>query len=153
MFLWAVCSKKIVGIPVTDCSSDDVIGSYRLYEDVLKWHDEVIKWKHFPRYWPFARGIHRSPVNSPHKGHWRGSLMFSLICAWIHGWVNNREAGDSRRHRAHYEVTVMKMHSVLLFFSRIICRSSMDSLLKGSAIWSFDVCFILAWTSYWFEMP
>ena len=44
-------------------------------------HDDVIKWKHFPRYWPFVRGIHRSPVNSPHKGHWRGTLMFSLICA------------------------------------------------------------------------
>ena len=42
-------------------------------------HDDVIKWKHFPRYWPFVRGIHRSPVNSPHKGQWRGSLMFSLI--------------------------------------------------------------------------
>ena len=25
-------------------------------------HDDVIKWKHFPRYWPFVRGIHRSPV-------------------------------------------------------------------------------------------
>ena len=46
-------------------------------------HDDVIKWKHFPRYWPFVRGIHRSPVNSPHKGQWRGSLMFSLICAHI----------------------------------------------------------------------
>ena len=66
-----------------------------------------VKWKHFPRYWPFVWGIHRSPVNSPHKGQWRGALMFSLICAWIHSWVNNREAGDWRRHRAHYDVTVM----------------------------------------------
>ena len=73
---------------------------------ILK-HDDVIKWKHFPRYWPFVRGIHRSPVNSPHKGQWRGALVFSLICAWINGWVNNREAGDSRRHRAHYDVIVM----------------------------------------------
>ena len=38
-----------------------------------------IKWKHFPHYWPFVRGIHRYPWNSPHKGHWRGALMFSLI--------------------------------------------------------------------------
>ena len=67
--------------------------------------DDVIKWKHFPRYWPFVRGIHRVPVNSPHKGQWRGALMFSLICAWIHGWVNNHEAGDLRRHHAHYDVT------------------------------------------------
>ena len=42
-------------------------------------HDDVIKWKLFPRYWPFVRGIHRSLVNSPHKGQWRGALMFSLI--------------------------------------------------------------------------
>ena len=70
-------------------------------------HDDVIKWKHFPRYWPFVREIHRSSVNFPHKGQWRGALMFSLICAWINGWVNNRDAGHLRRHRAHYDVTVM----------------------------------------------
>ena len=70
-------------------------------------HDDVIKWKHFPRYWPFVRGIHRSPVNSPHKGQWRGALMFSLICVWINGWVNNGKAGDLRRYRAHYDVSVM----------------------------------------------
>ena len=70
-------------------------------------HDDVSKWKHFPRYWPFVRGIHRSPVNSPHKGQWRWALMFSFICAWINGWVNNREAGDLRLHRAHDGVIVM----------------------------------------------
>ena len=42
----------------------------------IPWHDDVIKWKHFPRYWPFVRGIRRSPVNFPHKGQWRGALMF-----------------------------------------------------------------------------
>ena len=42
-------------------------------------YDDVIKWKHFPHYWPFVRGIHRSPVNSPHKGQWHGALMFTLI--------------------------------------------------------------------------
>ena len=70
-------------------------------------HDDVIKWKHFPRYWSFVRGILRSPVNSLHKSQWRGALMFYLICAWINGWVNNREAGDLRRHHAHYDVIVM----------------------------------------------
>ena len=73
------------------------------------WYDDVIKWKHFPRNWPFARGIHRSPVNSPHKGQWRGALMFSFICARISGWVNNGKAVDLRRHRVHYDVTVMKI--------------------------------------------
>ena len=73
----------------------------------LSVHDDVIKWKHFPRYWPFVRGIHRSPVNSPHKGQWRGALMFSLICARMNGWVNDGDAGDLRHHRAHYDVSVM----------------------------------------------
>ena len=68
-------------------------------------NDDVIKWKFFPRYWPFVRGIHRSPVNSPHKGQWRGALMFSL--AWMNDWVNNREAGALIRHLAHYDVTAM----------------------------------------------
>ena len=72
-------------------------------------HDDVIKWKHFPRYWPFVRGIHRPPVNSPHKDQWRGALMFTLICARINGWVNNREAGDLRGHRAHSDVIVMSV--------------------------------------------
>ena len=80
------------------------------YKQFLWWreHDDVIKWKHFPRYWPFVRGIHRSPVNSAHKGQWRGALMFTLICARINGWVNNRKAGDLRRLRAHYDVIVMR---------------------------------------------
>ena len=70
-------------------------------------HDDVIKWKHFPLYWPFVWGIHQSPVNSHHIGQWRGTLMFPLICAWTTGWVNNRDAGDLRRHRDYYDVTVM----------------------------------------------
>ena len=71
-------------------------------------HDDVIKWKHFPRH---VSG--NSPVNSPHKGQWGGALMFSLICAWLNGWVNNDEAGNLRRHLAHYDVIV-----VVLFFRR-----------------------------------
>ena len=73
-------------------------------------HDDVIKWKHFSRYWPSVRGIHRSPVNSPHKGQWRGAFIFSLICVWMNGWVNNRDAIDLRRYRAHYDVSVMIVH-------------------------------------------
>ena len=38
--------------------------------------------------------------------------MFSLICAWINDWVNNREAGDLRRHRGHYDVNVMLSHEL-----------------------------------------
>ena len=61
----------------------------------------------FPRYCHFVRGSRRSPVNSPHKGQWRGALLIFVICAWINGWVNNRGTGDLRRHRAHYNFIVM----------------------------------------------
>ena len=76
-----------------------------------------IWWRHqmetFSALLAIWRGIHRSPVNSPHKGQWRGALMFSLICVWIIVWVNNREAGDLRRYRAHYDVIVMNTHRIL----------------------------------------
>ena len=78
-----------------------------LFMSLIKKYDDVIKWKHFPRYWPFVPWIHRSPVNSPHKGQWRGALMFSFNCAWINGWENIRGAGDLRHHRAHYDVSTM----------------------------------------------
>ena len=55
----------------------------------------------------FVRGIHRWPVKTPHKAQWQGALIFSLICAWTNGWVNNQSAGDLRRHLIHYDVTVM----------------------------------------------
>ena len=73
--------------------------------------DDVIKWKHFPHHCTFVRGIHRSPVNSPHKGQWCRALMFSLICTWTNGWVNNRYADDLRCQRAHYDFTVMMMET------------------------------------------
>ena len=81
--------------------------SYVVKYCIILDHDDVTKWKHFPRYWPFVRGIQRSPVICPHKGKWLGALMFSFICAWINGWANNFEAGNLRRHRAHYDVIVM----------------------------------------------
>ena len=93
------------------------------FRAVWQFYDDVIKWKHFPRYWPFVRGIHRSSVNSPHKGQWRGTLMFSLICVWINDWVNNREAGDMRRYRAHYDVILM------------LCPNSTISGLWKHTIW------------------
>ena len=66
-------------------------------------HDDVIKRKHFPRYWPFVSGIHRSSADSPNKDQWRGALLFSLICAWTNGWANYRDDDYLRRHRAHYD--------------------------------------------------
>ena len=46
--------------------------------------------------------------DSSHKGQRRGAFMYSLICAWTNGWANHRDAGDVRRHSAHYDVAVMK---------------------------------------------
>ena len=71
-------------------------------------HDDVIKWKHVPRHFPFVRGIHRPPVDSLHRGQWRRALIFSLMCAWTNGRASNRDTGDFRRHRAHYGVSVMQ---------------------------------------------
>ena len=97
------------------CLETDCIGyqceKANLYnmDDDQAVHDDVSKRKHFPHKWPIVRGIHRSPMNSLHKGQWRGALMFSLICVWINDCVNNREAGDLRCYRAHYDVIVMSM--------------------------------------------
>ena len=48
-------------------------------------------------------------VFSLHICQWRGALMFSLICGSTNGWANNRDAANLRRHRSHYDVTVMTL--------------------------------------------
>ena len=73
-------------------------------------HDDVIKWNHFPRYWPFVRGIHRSWWIPRTKASDAELWCFSLTCAWINDKVNNRETGDLRRHRGHYDVNVMSIN-------------------------------------------
>ena len=90
-------------------------------------HDNVIIWKHFPRNRPFVQGIHRSPVNSPHKGQWRGALMFSFTCAWAYSWVNNEDAGYLRRHCSHYDAIVMY---TFLSFMGLLLMTYIFSLLK-----------------------
>ena len=168
----------------TICIWATVCISHRMWQ----WHDDVIKWKQFPRYWPFARwltiiiwqvsyiqyllacqksqrstpynivkmaflesgfsavtilgggwlqspasdgppwfvrGIYRSPVISPHKGQWRGALMFSLIRVWINGCVNNSEVGDLRRHGAHYGVIVMETIRFCQLAFRLLIKTSL----------------------------
>ena len=74
-------------------------------------HNELTWWRHqietFSALLAISAGNSPVPVNFPHKGQWRGALMFSLICARISGWLNNGEAGDLRRYRAHCDVIVM----------------------------------------------
>ena len=69
-----------------------------------QYHGDVVKWKHFPRYWPFLCG------DSPHNGQRCGTKMYSLICAWTYGSTDNRDVSDLIRHRAPYDVAVMMMY-------------------------------------------
>ena len=87
-------------------------------------HDEVIKCKHFPRYWPFVQGSHRwIPLKKISDAElW----CFSLICALVNGWVNNHETGDLTRHRAHYDVIVMGLVTSLFRRSILV----LDRLLS-----------------------
>ena len=94
-------------------------------------------------------GIHRSTVNTPHRGQWREALMYSLICVWINVWVNNRDAGDLRRYRAHYDVTVMfidNMHVNIgcgMVIRKLECYKQVFSLTKTD----FE-SFVHSWKAY-----
>ena len=72
-------------------------------------HDDVIKWKHFPRYWPFVRGIHRSGDFPAQRPVTRSFDVFFDLRPNIQYWVNNREVGDLRRHRCQYDVNIMTL--------------------------------------------
>ena len=90
---------------------------------LIRHHDDVIKWEHFPRYWPFVRGIHRSPVNSPSqrpvtrsfdaffdlrlnkrlgKQSWRRWFEMPLRSLWRH-----RNDGLRFLHHAHWKLGVV----------------------------------------------
>ena len=76
--------------------------------------DAVIKWKHLPRYWPFVRGIHRSPVNSPHKGPLTRSfgVFFDLR---LNKWLSKQSWGLwfetlSRPLWRHYDAFFLCLH-------------------------------------------
>ena len=77
-------------------------------------------------------------------------LWCFVICAWINGWVNNREAGDLGRHRAHDDVIVMMytpcMHGISYKIHSYIysCLSTTVGELRStlSAAWSFPWCFL-----------
>ena len=83
-----------------------------------KWTTKMSWWRHqtetFSALLAICARNSPVPVNSPHKGQWCGTLMFSLISAWINGSANNPEAGDLRRNRAHYDVIVMWQAIVIL---------------------------------------
>ena len=72
-------------------------------------HDDVIKWKHFPRYWPLAR--EKPPVTGGFPSQKPVAWSFEVFFIWTNGWASNRDGGDLIRHRAHYGVTVILITS------------------------------------------
>ena len=107
---WWPSSWKVPEVSITsECQQANVRGccvpcNWSIYRTALSW------WRHqmetFSALLALCAGNSPVPVNSPHKGQWRGAWMFSLISACINAWVNNREAGDLRRHRGHYDAIV-----------------------------------------------
>ena len=107
IFLWFVPSTHF---KLTDVSANMTVLVRSHIDTHVLWlklqrHDDVIKWK---PYWPFVRGIQFTGLRwmSPTKAS-DVELWCFLICAWTNCWVNNCDARDLRRHRAHYDFTVM----------------------------------------------
>ena len=100
-------------------------------------HHDVIKWKHYPRHWPFCGEF---TGDSPHTGRWREALMFSLICTWINGWVKNREAGDLRRYFVHYYVIEMlSIHATTRKVDLALCINIVVSVHMVIKTYQFKV--------------
>ena len=133
IMIWNVKSRcNMSSLPGT-------LGVAHSYNRVLSaYHDDVIKWKHFPRYWPFVRGIHRSPVNSPHTGQ----------CAelWCFLWSTPDQTVEETIETplfwdaiAHYDVIVMyccklcvPAHAPILHGPSITDRSTYQA--RGSPV-------------------
>ena len=99
---WLLISTRIWYIDIVYLVSPKDYRSIR-YTYISWWHHQK---EIFSMLLAICAG--NSMVNSPPKGQWWGALMFSLICAWTNSWVNNWDAGDLRRHHAHYD-TVFKI--------------------------------------------
>ena len=120
------------------------IGARQPYLTLM--HDDVIKWKHFPRYWPFVRGIHRTPVHRwiPRRKGSDGELWCFLWSApWINGWEKNCEVGDLRRHRAHYDVIVIGYGYL----------DPMDLWRRSNTfLYLYLMCCIVSWWILWYDL-
>ena len=107
--------------------------------DSLRWrhtnHDYVIKWKHFPRYWPFVRGIHLwIPRTKASDAELR---CFLWSAPWIDGWVNNRKAGNLRRQRAHYDVIVINVMTFQIQRLQLFVRQLVQQKLAAQRKYSW----------------
>ena len=110
------------------------VSAHKFNTAMLPSHDDVIKWKHFPRHWPFVREVHRSPVNFQHKGQWRGALMFYFdlrpnerLSKQPRGWWFETLSSPLWRHR-----DVLKMEALFLpWFCFIYFEFKAKSLISS----------------------
>ena len=105
-------------------------------------NDDVIQREPFSCYWPFVWDICMSPMNFSHNGQLRGALMPSLICAWTNDWANNRDPGDLRRNRTHYDVSLMHGVSSIVLYCAI---SNIDCLCSTSESDSINSTGLIGW--------
>ena len=118
------CTKSCIAIIKHITSPIHFFGStssYKRITAVTIVNDDVIKWKHFQRYWP---------------------SMFSGICPWTNSWANNGDAGDLRRHRAHYDVIVMACEAAE-FIMQLYAKTS------GMELLTFCITFHAFWLTHW----
>ena len=110
----SLCDKTALFVIIRE--NTPFVVPWMVYTMVRRHGNALSWWRHqmetFSALLALCAGNSPVPVNSPHKGQWRGALMFSLICARINDWVNNREAGDLRRHHDHHDVNVMMTGSL-----------------------------------------
>ena len=129
---WAPNALQVIHNSVQAKNSPDSIWISQPKQYPIAW------WRHrmetFSALLAICAGNSPVPVNSPHKGQWRGALVFSLICVWIHDRVNNREAGDLRRYRAHHDVTVMAGHISNPTNSATVARLGLWGNLRQSGL-------------------
>ena len=92
----------------------------------------------FPALQAFCAGISVVAGESPHKGQWHGALMFSLT--WNNNWANNGDAGDLRRHRANYDVSVIFPRSLEATCLGVVVIASFYLILISTVIIGVVLC-------------
>ena len=114
-------------------------------------HDDVIKWKHFPRYWPFVRGFTGHRWIPRTKASDAKLWCFLWSAPWINGCINNLEAGDLKRHLAHYDVTVMEIVFLLpLIWNHPTSKTTLRGCLFKEVPPYFVIVLILRMIKMWF---
>ena len=117
--MWACTDHFLVNkICTTTLTQFRTNQSKAVFENGFEWGINVIQcsgnlvtgatlWRHQMALLVLCEG--NPPVTSefPSQGPVTRSFDIFLICVWTNGWANNRDAPYLRRHRAHYDVTVM----------------------------------------------